>query len=61
MDERIEKGVFDRLDHYAVLGKIEIRDRWEYGTGNDNGKVSEVIASERMDGVETGKEQERSV
>lgn len=40
--------MFDRSHHYTVLAKIRIRYRQEYDKSNDNGKVSEVVAKEKM-------------
>ena len=43
-----------------MLAKIKIKSRWEYGRKNDKGKMSQVLAFERMDRKEL-KEYERKV
>ena len=43
------RGIFEGSDHYIVLAKIKIKDRWDYGRKNGKGKVCEVLASGRMD------------
>ena len=58
MDEKLRK-MYEESNHYVVLGKINIIGRWEYG--RRNGKVSKVLASERMDRIETKEKYERKV
>ncbi len=31
VDARVVRGMFDRSDHYIVVAKIQIRERWEHG------------------------------
>ncbi len=31
VDARVMRGMFGGSDHYVVVAKIQIRDRWEYG------------------------------
>ncbi len=30
LDARVVRGMFDGSDHYVVLAKVQIRDRWEF-------------------------------
>ncbi len=39
VDARVVKGMFDESDHYVVVAKIQIRDRWEYGNKR---KIKEI-------------------
>lgn len=39
-------GMFEGSDHYAVVAKIRVRGRWEYGKKS---KRRQVIACERLD------------
>ena len=48
LDARVVRGMFDGSDHYAVVAKIQIRGRWEYGK-KCKSKGRQVIASERLD------------
>ncbi len=49
LEAKVVRGMFDVTDHYVVLAKIKLRDRWKYGKSDDNGRVSQVTAGERMD------------
>ena len=53
--------MYEGTDHYVVLAKIKMKGRWEYGRKNGKGKVSKVLASERMDRKEFKEEYERKI
>ncbi len=48
LDARVVRGMFDGSDHYVVLAKVQIRDRWEYCMKKCKSKGRQVIASERL-------------
>ncbi len=47
-------------DHYVVVAKIQIRDRWEYGK-KCKSKGRQVIASERLEKKKVREEYENKV
>ena len=49
LDPKAVKMMLEGCDHYAVLAKIKAKGRWGYGRENGKGKVSKVLASEKMD------------
>ena len=51
LDAKVVRGMFERSDHYTVLAQIRIRCKWEYGRSNGRGKMSKVLASERLDWI----------
>lgn len=60
-DAKVVRAMFEGSDHYSVSAMVKIQDGQEYGRSNDNGAVNEVVASERMDKKEVGKEYGRRV
>ena len=49
LDVKAVRGMYEGLEHYVVLVKIKIKDRWEYGKKKGEEKVSKVLASEWID------------
>ncbi len=60
VDARVVRGMFDGSDHYVVIAKIQIRDRWEYGK-KCKSEGRQVIASERLGMKEVREEYEKKV
>ncbi len=43
------RGMFDGSDHYVLLAKVQIRDRWEFGKKKCKSEGRQVIACERLE------------
>lgn len=48
LDAKVVIGLFDVSNHYVVLGKLRIRGRRVFSRNSGRGKVSKVLASERL-------------
>ncbi len=54
LDATLVRGTLEGSDHYAVVVKIMLRDKWEFCRTIGKGKRSKVLAKERL-----GKEEVR--
>ncbi len=54
------RGRIDGSDHYVVVAKIQIRERWEFAK-KCKSKGRQVIASERLERKEVREEYEKKV
>ena len=61
LDAKAMRGMYGGLTNYVVLAKIKMSGIWDYSRRSGKGKVSKVLASERMDRKEVKKEYERMV
>ena len=52
--------MFEGFDHFVVLAKIKVRDRWEYGERRGKATGRQVMASERLDRKAVKEECERN-
>ena len=48
LDTKTVRGIFEESDYYVVFAMIKLKGKWEYGRKIGKGKVSKVLASERM-------------
>ncbi len=47
-DAKVVRGMFSGSDHFAVVAKVRMRDRWEFkGNGKKEGE-RRALASERL-------------
>ncbi|KAK4327054.1 hypothetical protein Pmani_002500 [Petrolisthes manimaculis] len=60
LDARVVRGMFQCSDHYAVLARIRVRAKWEYGRKDRGGNEREV-ANGRLNDVEYGEVYKRRV
>ncbi len=54
LDAKVVRGALEGSDHYAVVVKIMLRDKWEFYKKTGKEKRSKVLAKERL-----GKEEVR--
>ncbi len=48
LDAKVVRGALERSDHYAVVVKIILRDKWEFCRSSGKEKRSKVLAKERL-------------
>ncbi len=61
MDATVVRGVLEGSDHYVVVVKITLRDKWEFGRKNGNERRRKVVAKERQGEEEVGGEYGRNL
>jgi len=60
-DAKVVRGLFSDSDHFAVVAKVRMRERWEFkGNGRKEGERRE-LASERLRNSEDSQRYERKV
>ncbi len=60
-DAKVGRGLFSDLDHFAVVAKVRMRDRWEFkGNGRKESERRE-LESERLCNSEESQRYERKV
>ncbi len=48
LDAKVVRGALEGSDHYAVVVKIMLRDKWEFCRKTGKEKKSKVLAKERL-------------
>ncbi len=48
LDAKVVRGALEGSDHYAVMVKIMLRDKWEFCRETGKEKRSKVLAKERL-------------
>ncbi len=56
----VVRGLFSDSDHFAVVAKVRMRERWEYKRNGQKGERRE-LASERLHNSEETQRYERKV
>ncbi len=56
MDAKVVRGSLEGSDHYAVVVKIMLRDKWEFCSKSEKEKRSKVLAKEKLDKEEVREE-----
>ncbi len=59
-DAKVVRGLFSDSDHFAVVAKVRIRERWEF-KGNGRKGERRKLASERLRNSEKSQRYERKV
>ncbi len=59
MDAKVLRGALEGSDHYAVVVKIMLRDKWEFGRKTEKEMSSKVLAKEKLDKEEVREEYSR--
>ncbi len=58
-DVKVVRGVLEGSDHYAVVVKMTVRDKWKFYKKNGKEKRSKVLPKERLGKEEIREECER--
>ncbi len=61
MDAKVVRGALEGSDHYAVVVKIMLRDKWEFCRKSGKEKRSKVLAKEKLDKEEVREEYRRKL
>lgn len=58
MNAQVVRGRFDESDHYTVIVKLKMRNRWECGKNGSQEKMSTTVPNERLDRKEYREKEE---
>ncbi len=56
MDAKVVRGALEGSDHYAIVVKIILRDKWEFCIKSGKERRSKVLAKEKLDKEEVREE-----